>query len=55
MFDSEYSQDNYKSLKISTELIIKIPEMLRFVPDHLKAKTMCKNVLKELPFVVKLF
>lgn len=38
MVDSEYSPRNYKSLKISIELIIKNPEMLRFAPDQLKIK-----------------
>ena len=36
MVDSEYSTDNCKSLKIIVVAIIKNPEMLRFVPDHLK-------------------
>ena len=38
MVDSKYSSDNYKTLKTSTGAIIKDPEMLRFVPDHLNAK-----------------
>ena len=37
MVDSEYSPRNYKSLKISIELI-KNPEMLKFAPDQLKTK-----------------
>ena len=27
--------------------------MLRFVPDHLKSKRMCKNALKKLQFVIR--
>ena len=27
--------------------------MLRFVPDHLKTKIMCKNAVKKLPFTIK--
>ena len=27
--------------------------MLRFVPDHLKTITMCKNAVKELPYVIR--
>ena len=27
--------------------------MLRFISDHLKAKKMCKNAAKKLPFVIK--
>ena len=38
--DDEYSPDNYKSLPISIEKTIKNPEILRFVPDHLKTKKM---------------
>ena len=38
MVDSEYSTDNYKSLKISIGAIMKNPEMLRLVPDHLQTK-----------------
>ena len=33
MVDSEYSSDNYQSLKISIGAIIKNPEMLRFGSD----------------------
>ena len=40
MVDSEYSTDNYKSSKISIGAIMKNPEMLRLVPDHLQAKKM---------------
>ena len=28
-------------------------EMLRFVPGHLKTKTLCKNAVKKLPFTIK--
>ena len=34
------------SLKISTEAIMKNPEMLRFVPYHLKPKKCVKMLLK---------
>ena len=30
----------------------KNPEMLRFVPDHLETKKMCKNAVKKLLFVI---
>ena len=53
MVDSEYSTDNYKYLKISIGVIIKIPEMLNFVPEHLIAKKTCKNTVKNLPFVIR--
>ena len=38
MVDSEYSTENYKSSKISTEAIMKNPEMLRLIPNHLKTE-----------------
>ena len=51
MFDSEYSPDNFKTLTISIGIITKIPEMLKFIPDYLKTKNMCKNPVKNLSFV----
>ena len=53
MFESEYSPDNYKSSKTKIETIIKNPKMLRFVPDHLKTKKMCKHADKILSFVTR--
>ena len=38
MVDSEYSTENYKSSKISIEAIMKNPEMLRLIPNHLKTE-----------------
>ena len=43
MVGNEYSPDNSKSLEISIGATIKNPEMLRFIPDHLKTKKVCKN------------
>ena len=48
MVDSEYSTDNSKSSKISIEAIMKNPEILRLVPNHLKTEKMGKLVLKKL-------
>ena len=31
---------------------MKNPEMLKFFPDHLKNKKMCKHVVKKLPFLL---
>ena len=45
--DSENSPDNYKDFKISIEAILKNPEMLKLIPDHLKTKKMCKNTVKK--------
>ena len=36
MVDNEYSIGIYKSVKISTGTVMKNPEMLKFVPEHLK-------------------
>ena len=41
MVDSEYGVDIYKFVKIRIGAVMKNPEMLKFVPDHLKTK---KNV-----------
>ena len=37
-----------KTLKISIGTIIKYPQMLTFVSDHLKTKKMYQNAVKEL-------
>ena len=48
MVDSEYSTCDYKSSKISNEAIMKNPEMLRLIPDHLKTKKMRKHEIKKI-------
>ena len=45
MVDSEYSTDNYKSLKITIGAKMKNPEMLKFVPDPKICKYAAKNYL----------
>ena len=45
MVDSEYTMDIYKFVK-SIGTVIKNPGMLKFVPDHLKTKKMCKHAVK---------
>ena len=47
MVDSEYSTNIYKSLKISTGAVMKNSEMLKFAPDYLKIKKMCKHAVKK--------
>ena len=42
MVGSEYGAKDYKSPKISIGAIMKNPEMLKFVSDYHKTKTMCK-------------
>ena len=48
-----YIIDVYKSLNISAGTVMKNPEMLKFVPDHLKTKTMCKHPVKKLPYLLR--
>ena len=37
----------YKSLNISVGTVTKNREMIKFVPDHLKTKKMCKHAVKK--------
>ena len=53
MVYSEYSADNYKPLKISIGSMIKNPEMLKFVSDHLKTKRISKHAVKKLLFAIR--
>ena len=53
MIDIEYSMNIYKSSKISIGIVMKNLEMLKFVPDHLKTKTMCKCEVKKLPYLLR--
>ena len=46
MVDSECSMDIYKSVKISARIVMKNPQMLKFLPDYLKTKKMCKQCIK---------
>ena len=36
-----------KSLNTNIGTVMKNPEMLTFVPDHLKTKKMCKHAVKK--------
>ena len=51
MFDS--STDNCKPLKTNIGAKIINPQMLKFIPDHLKTKKMCKDTVKKLPLVIR--
>ena len=46
LFVIRVNKKPFKSLKISIGTVMKNPEMLKFVPDHLKSKTMCKHAVK---------
>ena len=41
------SMETYKSLNINIGTVMKNPEMIKFVPDHLKTKKMCKHAVKK--------
>ena len=43
MVDNGYFMNIHKSVKISIEAVIKNAEILKFAPDHLKTKKMCKH------------
>ena len=45
--------DIYKSVKISIGTVMRNPDVLKFVPDHLETKQMCKHAVKKLPFVIR--
>ena len=45
--------DVCKSLSISIGTVMRNPEMLKFVPDHLKTKKMCKHAVKKLPYLLR--
>ena len=45
MVDSEHNMDICKSVKISIGTVMRNPEMLKFVPYHLKTKTICKHAV----------
>ena len=46
MIDSEYGMDICKSSKNSIGTVMRNPEMLKFVPDHLKTKKCASIQLK---------
>ena len=52
MVDTEYIPGNYKSLRISIGSIMKNPEILRLVLDHLKTKKMFKKAVSKSPFLI---
>ena len=41
------------SENISTGTVMRNPAKLKFVPDHLKAKRMCKHAVKKLSFLIR--
>ena len=45
--------DIYSSINIIIGTAMKNPEMLKFVPDHLTTKKMCKHAFKKLPYLLR--
>ena len=45
----------YKSVKNRIGAVLRNPEMLKFDPDLLKTKKICKHVVKQLPFLIDTF
>ena len=41
------SMDIYKLLNINIVIVMKNPETLKFVPDHLETEKMCKHGVKK--------
>ena len=48
-----HSTDIYKSLNINMGTASKNTEILKFVPDHLKTKKMCKHPGKNLVYLLR--
>ena len=53
MADSEYWTDKYKSLKWSIGAVIKIPEMIRSIPNCLKLNKCVNMQVKKLSVVIR--
>ena len=45
--------DIYKPLNIRIGTVMKNSEILKFFPDHLKTKIMCKHAAKNLPYLLR--
>ena len=45
--------DIYISVEIIVGIVMRNPKVLKFVPDHLKAKRMCKHAVKKLLFLIR--
>ena len=43
----------HKSINTNIGTVMKNPEMLKFVPDHLKTKHMCNYAVKKLHFIIR--
>ena len=45
--------DIYNPLNISIGTVMKDPEIVKFVPDYLKTKKMCKHAVKMLLYLLR--
>ena len=45
--------DTYQSFNINIGTVMKNPEMLKFIPDHLKTEQISNYAFKKLPFIIR--
>ena len=45
--------DIFKSLNISIGIVMRNPEIWKFVPDYFKFKKMCKHAVKVLSYLLR--
>ena len=45
--------DTYKLFNINIGTVMKNPEMLKFIPDHLKTEQISNYAVKKLPFTIR--
>ena len=43
----------HKPININIETVMKNPDMLKFIPDHLKTKQMCNYAVEKLPYLLR--
>ena len=55
MIEIEYNRDIYKPVKNSIGTVMKNPEVIKLVPDHLQTKKRCEHAVKKLHLLMKYF
>ena len=53
MVHGEYCMGTYKSVKIIIGTVMRNSKRLKFVPDHLKTRKVCKHAVKQLPYLLR--
>ena len=43
----------HKSRNINIGIVMKNPEMSKFAPEYLKTNSICKHVVKKLPYLLR--